>query len=66
MSQAFTAATSSSPKRRQLVTYSRSQTPELHPDEKVVHDDHFETDTLANMPRGLVHVTGSERRILSG
>ncbi len=46
-------------------TYSRSQTPELHPDEKVVQDDHFETDSPANMPRGLVHVTGSERRVLS-
>ncbi len=28
-------------------------------------DDHFETDPLANMPRGLVHVAGSERRVLS-
>ncbi len=37
----------------------------MHPDEKVVQDDHFETDPLANMPRGLVHVTGSERRVLS-
>ncbi len=28
-------------------------------------DDHFETDPPANMPRGLVHVAGSERRVLS-
>ncbi len=55
----------SSPKRRRLATYSRSQTPELCPDEKVVQDDHFETDPLANMPRGLFHVAGSERRVLS-
>ncbi len=46
-------------------TYSRSQTPESRPDEKVVQDDHFETDPLANMPRELVYVAGSERRILS-
>ncbi len=52
-------------KRRQPATYSRSQTPELRPDEKFAQDDHFETDPLANMPRGLVHVTGSERRVLS-
>ncbi len=52
-------------KRRQPVTYSRSQTPELRHDEKVVQDDHFETDPPANMPRGLVHVAGSERRVLS-
>ncbi len=26
---------------------------------------HFETDPLVNMPRGLVHVAGSERRVLS-
>ncbi len=45
-------------------TYSRSQTPELRPDEKVLQDDHFETDPPANMPRGLVHVAGSERRVL--
>ncbi len=51
--------------RRRPVTYSRSQTPESRPDEKVVQDDHFETDPLANMPRGLVYVAGSERRILS-
>ncbi len=50
-------------KRRRPATYSRSQTPELRPDEKVVQDDHFETDPLANMPRGLVYVAGSERRI---
>ncbi len=37
-------------KRRRPVTCSRSQTPESHPDEKVVQDDHFETDPLANMP----------------
>ncbi len=46
-------------KRQQSATYSRSQTPELCPDEKVVQDDHFETDPPANMPRGLVHVAGS-------
>ncbi len=39
-------------KRRRPATYSRFQTPELRPDEKVVQDDHFETDP--NMPRGLV------------
>ncbi len=43
-------------KRRRPATYSRSQTPKLRPDEKVVQDD---------MPRGLVHVAGSERRALS-
>ncbi len=47
------------------MTYSRSQTPELRLDEKVVQDDHFETDLPANMPRGLVHVAGSERCVLS-
>ncbi len=52
-------------KRRRPATYSRSQTPELHPDEKVVQDDHFETDPPANMPRGLVHVAGSERCVHS-
>ncbi len=31
-------------KRRRPATYSRSQTPELCPDEKVIQDDHFETD----------------------
>ncbi len=50
---------------KKTVAYSRSQTPELHPDEMAVQDDHFETDPLANMPRGLVHVAGSERRVLS-
>ncbi len=30
-------------KRRRPATYSRSQTPELRPGEKVVQDDHFET-----------------------
>ncbi len=49
-------------KRRRPTTYSRSQTPELSPDEKVVQDDHLETDPLANMPRGLVHDAGSKRR----
>ncbi len=44
--------------RQRPATYSRSQTPESHPDEKLVQDDHFETDTLANMPRGLVYVAG--------
>ncbi len=52
-------------KRRRPATYSRSQTPKLRPDEKVIQDDHCETDPLANMPRGLVYVAGSERRILS-
>ncbi len=52
-------------KRWRPATYSRSQTPELGPDEKVVQDDHFETDPLVNMPKGLVHVAGSERRVLS-
>ncbi len=52
-------------KRWWPATYSRSQTPEIRPDEKVIQDDHFETDPLANMPRGLVYVAGSERRILS-
>ncbi len=52
-------------KRRRPATYSRSQTPALRPDEKVVQDDHFETDPLAIMPRGLVHVAGYERRVLS-
>ncbi len=52
-------------KRWRPATYSRSQTPELRLDEKVVQDDHFETDPPANMPRGLVHVAGSERRVLS-
>ncbi len=47
------------------MTYSRSQTPELRPEEKVVQDDYFETDPLANMPRGLVHVAGSGRHVLS-
>ncbi len=52
-------------KRRRPATYSRSQTPELSPDEKVIQNDHSETDPLANMSRGLVHVAGSERRVLS-
>ncbi len=62
---------SSSPERVRLLkrwwpaTYSRSQTLELRSDEKVVQDDHFEIDPLANMPRGLVHDAGSERRVLS-
>ncbi len=52
-------------KRWWSATYSRAQTPELGPDEKFVQDDHFETDPLANMPKGLVHIAGSERRVLS-
>ncbi len=52
-------------KRQRPATYSRPQTPELRHDKKLVQDDHLETDPLANMPRGLVHVAGSERRILS-
>ncbi len=51
--------------QKRPVTYSRSQTPELRPEEKVVQDDYFETDPLANMPRGLVHVAGSGRHVLS-
>ncbi len=51
-------------KRWRPATYSRSQTPELRPDEEVVQDDHFETDPPANMPKGLVHVAGSERHVL--
>ncbi len=66
MSQASTAATSSSLKKDGgLATCFRSQTPELRRDEKVVQDDHFETDPLAYRPRGLVHVVGSERCVLS-
>ncbi len=53
------------PKKQCPATYSRSQNPELHPGKKVVQDDHIETDPLANMPRGLVHVNGSERLLLS-
>ncbi len=30
-----------------------------------VQDDHFVADPLANMPRELVHVAGSERRLLT-
>ncbi len=52
-------------KRQRLATYSRSQTPELRPVEKVIQDDHFETDSPANMPRGLVHVARSERLVFS-
>ncbi len=55
-------------KRRWPATYSRSiysRSPESRTDEKVIQDDHFETDPHANMPRGLVHVAGSEKRILS-
>ncbi len=44
---------------------NESQTPESRPGKKIVQDDHIEADPLANMPRGLVHITGSERRILS-
>ncbi len=52
-------------KRWRPASYSRSQTPELCPDEKVVQVDYFYTDPFANMSRGLVHVSGSERRVLS-
>ncbi len=45
--------------------FSRSQTPELRLEEKVVQDDHFETDPPANMPRELVHVAGSLRHVFS-
>ncbi len=51
-------------KRRWPATYSRSQTPESRPGKKVFQDDHFEADLLANMCRGLVHDTGSERHLL--
>ncbi len=34
--------------RRRPATYSRSQTPESRPDEKVIQDDHFETDQIWN------------------
>ncbi len=54
-----------SQKRQRLAICSRSHTSELRPDEKVVQDDHFETDPPTNMPRGLVHDTGSEKRVLS-
>ncbi len=53
------------PKRRWPVTYSRSQTPESRPGKKVIQDDNFEANPLANMPRGLVHVAGSGRCLLS-
>ncbi len=52
-------------KRQWPVTYSRSQTPESRPGKKVIEEDHLEADPLANMPRGLVHVAGSKRRLLS-
>ncbi len=52
-------------KRLWPVTYSRSQTSESRHGKKFIQDDHIETDPLANMPRGLVHVTGSERHIIS-
>ncbi len=52
-------------KRRWPTTYSISPTPESRMGKKVVQDDLFETDPLANMPRGLVHVAGSERCLLS-
>ncbi len=52
-------------KRQRPVTYSRSQTPESRPGKKVIEEDHLEADPLANMPRGLVHVAGSKRRLLS-
>ncbi len=48
-------------KRRRPATYSRSQTPELCPDEKVIQDDHFETDPLENMPRGLLALASVKR-----
>ncbi len=41
------------------------QTSESRHGKKFIQDDHIETDPLANMPRGLVHVTGSERHIIS-
>ncbi len=65
VSQASTAATSSSPQKRWTATYPRYQTPESRPGKKVVQDYHIEADPLANMPKGLVHVTGSEKRLLS-
>ncbi len=36
-------------------------TSESRPGKKVIQDDHFETDPLTIMHRGLVHVAGSER-----
>ncbi len=51
--------------RRRPATYSRSQDSWITPCWMVVQDDHFETDPPANMTRGLVHIAGSERRVLS-
>ncbi len=65
-SQAFTAATSSSPKKDsglQPILDLRHLNHALM--KRSFKDDHFETDPLTNMPRGLVYVTGSKRRILS-
>ncbi len=50
-------------KRQRPATYSRSQTLDLRPDEKVVQDDHFEK--MNHSPEHMVHVAGPERRILS-
>ncbi len=52
-------------KRWQPPAHPRSQAPEPRPHETAVQDDYFETDPLANTPRGLVIFSGSERRILS-
>ncbi len=52
-------------KRQWPATFSRSQTPESRPGKKVVQDDQIEADHPTNIPRGLVHVTGSDRHLLS-
>ncbi len=43
--------------------HPRSQTPESHPHEMAVQDDHAEADLLADSHRGLVLFSGPERRI---
>ncbi len=45
--------------------HPRSQTPESHPHETAIQDDHAEADPLADSHRGLVLFSGPERRILS-
>ncbi len=52
-------------KRLWPATYSRSHNLESSPGKKVVQDDHIKAYPIANMPRGRVYVTGSERRLLS-
>ncbi len=53
------------PRRMVSKTHPRSHTSELRPYETAVRDDYIETDSLANMPRGLVLFAGSERHLLS-